>query len=324
MSASPKASEPPVSPVPARAFARFDRRRLLLGGATLLAPFTTHAESASASKERDINPCDTPDPGFGAYERWNRDVTSGQMLAPKKGGVSGSGAFDLVIHFHGHEPARKEWVRVMKTQVLVATTLGIGSGVYESTFRDANAFPRLVESVEAVMAARSGRKTTHARKIALSAWSAGYGAVRSLLSQPSVRERIDSVILLDALHCDYAGEALERADLDPFVRYARDAAANKRLMVVTHSSIVPPGYASTTETANFLIRELGGKARPARPRASDPLGLELISRYDRGDFHVRGYAGQDKPDHCAHLGLLRDILQVHLVPRWSKKVAAQR
>jgi hypothetical protein len=300
---------------------RVGRRALLTGMATLVAPFRAGAE---AKVER-INPCNTPDPGFGRYTHWFRGISMGQMIAlENRGGVAKNGDFDLGLHFHGHDGARKEWIRVMNGPALFGVTLGLGSGVYESTFRDANAFPRLVESVEAVMAARSGRKTTHARKIALSAWSAGYGAVRSLLSQPSVRERIDSVILLDALHCDYAGEALERADLDPFVRYARDAAANKRLMVVTHSSIVPPGYASTTETANFLIRELGGKARPARPRASDPLGLELISRYDRGDFHVRGYAGQDKPDHCAHLGLLRDILQVHLVPRWSKKVAAQR
>jgi hypothetical protein len=54
-----------------------------------------------------INPCMTPDPGFGIYDTWSRKVTMGQLLAPQKGGVSPSGAFDLIVHFHGHEPVRK-------------------------------------------------------------------------------------------------------------------------------------------------------------------------------------------------------------------------
>ena len=88
-------------------------------------------------------------------------------------------------------------------------------------------------------------------------------------------------------------------------------------MFVSHSSIIPPGYASTTETANFLIFKLGGKPQKTRPRSSDPMGLDLVARYSRGDFHVRGYSGNDKMDHCAHIGLLHDVLKVHVKPRWN-------
>jgi hypothetical protein len=212
----------------------------------------------------------------------------------------------------------------MKGPVLVGISLGVGSGAYEKAFRDTQAFPGLIESVEAAVAEHSGRKSARARRIALTAWSAGYGAVRAILSQPAARARIDSVILLDGLHCDYAGGGgLEQQSLAPFVRFAREAAKGRRLMVVSHSAIVPPGYASTTETANYLVRELGGKPRRAQARASDPLGLVLTSRFDARDFHVRGYAGQAEPDHCAHLGLLGDVLKVHLLPRWSKSVAAK-
>jgi hypothetical protein len=297
---------------------RFGRRALLTGVAALAAPFRAGAEE----KAERINPCNTPDPGFGRYTHWFRGITMGQMIAlESRGGVAKNGDFDLGLHFHGHDGARKEWIRVMNGPALFGVTLGLGSGVYESTFRDTSAFPALVESIEQAMAERAGRKSARARRIVLTAWSAGYGAVRSILSQQGARARIDSVILLDGLHCDYVGEGLERADLDPFLRYAREAAANKRLMVVSHSSIVPPGYASTTETANYLIRELGGKAQRARGRASDPLGMQLIARYDEGGFHVRGYTGKAEPDHCAHLTLFRDILKVHLLPRWNKGVA---
>jgi hypothetical protein len=47
------------------------------------------------------------------------------------------------------------------------------------------------------------------------------------------------------------------------------------------------------------------------------MGLDLNSRYDAGGFHVRGYDGNDKPDHCAHIGLLRDVAKVYLKSRWN-------
>jgi len=298
------------------------RREFLSGLAALCAPMAALAEEKPEAKA--INPCNTPDPGYGGYTHWTRGISMGQMIAPERGGIARNGDFDLVIHFHGHDGARKAWVPVMDGPVLVGITLGIGSGVYESAFRDPQAFSGLLESVEQVRAEGAGRKQTRVRRIALTAWSAGYGAVRSILSQADARERIDAVILLDGLHCDYAGEGLATAGLEPFLKYARLAAGGSKLMVVSHSSIVPPGYASTTETANYLVRELGGKARAAKPRASDPLGLKLTSRYDLGDFHVRGYAGKAEPDHCAHLGLLSDVLKVHLAPRWSKGLARRR
>src|SRR3954464_4217376 len=232
-------------------------------------PRSTQVQKSSA--ERGVNPCNTPDPGFGAYEHWVK-TGSALVLLPQRGTVNAAGEFDVVFHFHGHEPARKEWVQVMHGVVLVGMTLGIGSGAYENAFRDAAAFERLLKSIEATVAEHTGRKAAHARRIALSSWSAGYGAVEEILNQPLGRERVDTVILLDGLHCDYAGDGFVKTTLEPFVRFAHEAADGKRLMVVSHSSIIPPGYASTTETANFLIHELGGRPRPARARASDPMG----------------------------------------------------
>jgi hypothetical protein len=281
---------------------------------------------AKSVAERGVNPCNTPDPGFGAYDHWVKLPSQGLIMMPHRGGVNQAGEFDVVFHFHGHDPARKEWVHAMSGVVLVGMTLGIGSGVYENTFRDPSAFDRLVKSVESAMAEHTGRPNAHIRRMALTSWSAGYGAVEEILRQPQHRARVDSVILLDGLHCDYAngGDGLVDLTLEPFVRFAHEAAEGQKLMIVSHSSIIPPGYASTTETANFLINELGGRPRAARSRASDPMGLDLVSRYDQGGFHVRGYAGNAELDHCAQVGLYRDILKIHLVPRWSPPRGARR
>ncbi|MCA9644364.1 MAG: LysM peptidoglycan-binding domain-containing protein [Polyangiaceae bacterium] len=273
-------------------------------------------QTQKTAKERGVNPCNTPDPGWGTYTRWDRAPSIGQMIMPERGGVSRSGAFDVMIHFHGHEPVRKEWVKVMNGTVLVGIDLGIGSGPYEATFRSPAAFKALLASIEKGVAEHSGNKKAHIRKLGLSAWSAGYGAVESILRIPEYAKSVDSVVLLDGLHSANT-EPMKSKQLDPFVDFAKQAARRRKFMFVSHSSIIPPGYASTTETMHFLVNELGGKPRKGRPRKSDPMGLDLIDRYDRGFFHERGYSGNDKMDHCAHIGLYKDVLKVHIKRRWN-------
>jgi hypothetical protein len=50
-------------------------------------------------------------------------------------------------------------------------------------------------------------------------------------------------------------------------------------------------------------------------RRADRFGLELVEFFSEGDFHVRGYAGNDRADHCAQLAVLRDAF-VALGMRW--------
>jgi hypothetical protein len=268
--------------------------------------------SKSVAERGGENPCSTPDPGFGAYTPSSRDITMGQLIVPKRVELLRD-YFDVVFHFHGHEAARKEWVRVMDRVVLVGIDLGNGSGPYAEAFAAPETFEQLVASVQRVVARRSGNPATKPRFIGLSGWSAGYGAVGAILAQSYGKRVVDSVILLDGLHSGYVHAALQ---LGPFTDFARQAASGQRFMFVSHSSIIPPGYASTTETANFLIWQLGGRPKPSRPRASDPAGLDLVSWYARRGFHVRGYAGNDKLDHCAQIGLLRDVLKHHVSRRW--------
>ncbi|MEJ7734052.1 MAG: hypothetical protein WKG00_33265 [Polyangiaceae bacterium] len=262
-----------------------------------------------------VNPCMTPDPGWGKYDKW-KNVAIGQMVAPHKGGLTKSGGFDLLVHFHGHEPIRKEFIKSADGMVLVGIDLGIGSGAYQNVFAAPTAWKNLVASVEATMSKKSGQKA-HVRKIALSSWSAGYGAIEQILRQPAGND-IDALVLLDSVHAGYIDEqkgTLKEDQLQPFVDFARRAAKKERFMFLSHSSIQPPGYASTRETAAFIVGELNGKTRKAT--RLDVLGLDMFTRFDRGDFHVRGYTGDDKPDHCAHIGLMTSVLKVHLQPRFK-------
>ncbi len=263
-----------------------------------------------------INPCNTRNPGNGVYTRWDRAPSIGQMIMPVAGGLTRDGRFDVMFHFHGHEAVRKEWVQVMDGAVLVGIDLGLGAGPYWRGFGAPGTFKRLVASVERAMAKHTGRKRVRVRHVGLSAWSAGYGAVGRILSQSYGRQLVKTVVLLDGMHTAYVGQRLDVNQLKPFIDFGRRAVKGDRFMFISHSSIIPPGYASSTETARYLVRQLGGKPRRAKPRRGDPWGLELNSRYDRAGLHVRGFDGNDKMDHCAHIGLFRDILKVHVKPRW--------
>jgi hypothetical protein len=273
--------------------------------------------SAPKKRRGGVNPCMTPDPGFGIYDNWSGGLAVGQVLLPHQGGISKNGQFDLVIHFHGHEPIRKEFVKSAKGIVLVGIDLGIGSGAYQNAFSSPALFTNLLASIEAAVAHHAGRQSAKIRKLALSSWSAGYGAIEQILRQPAAK-KVDALILLDSLHAGYTDEqahTLKAEQLTPFIAFAKRAAAKQTFMFMSHSSIIPPGYASTTEVAGYVVGKLGGKPKSANRQ--DVLGLDMIDRFDKGNFHMRGYTGNDKPDHCAHIGLMADIVRAHLEPRWK-------
>jgi hypothetical protein len=273
--------------------------------------------SRKAAERGGVDPCNTADPEFGAYHPWRRVSATGQVLIPKSGVLLEDGRYDLVIHFHGHELARKEFVRADLPFVLLAISRRQGVG-YPALVGAHDALDRLLAAVVQVVREREPAAAS-VRHVALTAWSGGYEPIGLLLSHPSA-PRIDSVVLLDGLH---AAKKLSvaREQLLPFERFARRAADGQAFMFVSHSSIEPDGYASTTRTAHQLIGALG--ARPTLVRREDRLGMQLVELFSRGGFHVRGYAGGKEMDHCAHLALLPLALQ-NVAQRWARASATRR
>ncbi len=279
-------------------------------------PNRAQRKKAPRKKKPKVHPCNTPDPGWGIYQRWNRNIRMGQLLAPKGGGLTKRGGFDLIVHFHGHEPIRKELVKVGRGLVLVGIDLGTGSGAYSKAFASPKVFTDLIRSVERAMAKTRGRRRTYVRRMALSAWSAGYGAIGQILRQP-IAKKIDTVILLDALHAGYSdanNKTIRGRGLASFLSFARSAARGRTFMFQTHSEVQTHGYATTREVSHFMVKKLRGRMRKARRR--DRLGLRLVERFDKRGYHVRGYKGDDKPNHCAHIGIFRDVIKAHLRRRW--------
>ncbi len=153
--------------------------------------------------------------------------------------------------------------------------------------------------------------------VTLTAWSAGYGAIREILRTPENYARIDRVLLIDGLHTGYVGgrpgpqeSELETERLEIFLRFARHAVAGKKQMIVTHSEIFPGTFASTTETADWLLRQLDLKRRAVVKWG--PMGTQQLSEVRAGKFLLVGYAGNSAPDQVDELHLLPEYL------RWLK------
>jgi hypothetical protein len=311
--------------LPAWRYRRQPRQGLLgmLCSALLIfgSPWAVAASPASPAN----NPCKPADPGYGIYAPWLEDALPlGRLLMPRKGGLTTSGAFDLVIHFHGSGAIRKALARTARGVFVVGVDLGVGSRVYGQAFARPEAFEHLLDAIEHQVARHRHIDQAHIRKLTLSGWSAGYGAIRAILRQPA-SDRVNALILIDSLHSDYldAEEAygLQPDQLAPFVRFAKLAARGKRFMFVSHSRIIPPGYASTMETAHYLVSRLGGRVDPTTRRDGP-----WLSRYEQGllgDFFMRGYEGNSKYDHCAHISLISEVIAT-LEQRWHTPQASGR
>ncbi|HEY3499548.1 MAG TPA: hypothetical protein VGK73_32885 [Polyangiaceae bacterium] len=257
-----------------------------------------------------------------ALDTPRRHVTSnGRVIALPNGCRTVSHPYDLLIHFHGAPTAvEPAFERAEIEGALAILNLGIGSGKYDAEFQFGGSFDGLLTRLNVVIHDLCPTAVTAPRRIALSGWSAGYGAVFRILDRPKDAARIDAVLLADGLHAGIeAGEPGERRvgveQMAPFVGFADEAVAGHKLFALTHSAIGTT-YASTTETADYLLAQEGVERTTPTARSFRP-GMTLRSRADSGGFHVLGFGGGNEAAHCDHLHAFGETLLPYLKERWS-------
>lgn len=246
---------------------------------------------------------------------------SGRVVFLPNGCRTASRPFDLLIHFHGAPTAvEPAFERSGIDGVLGIVNLGIGSGAYETALQVPGSFDEVVSRFTIAVHDMCPGSTAAPRRIALSGWSAGYGAVFRVLDRERDAARVDAVLLADGLHAsiDPTNKFERHVSVDqmaPFTAFADDAVAGKKLFAITHSQITTP-YASTTETSDFLLAQEGVARVPANVAPPRP-GMIMKSRADAGGFHVMGFTGGNEEAHCDHLHAFGETLLPYLKERWS-------
>jgi hypothetical protein len=233
-------------------------------------------------------------------------LSLGTLFIPE--GLKTDKPVPLFIHFHS--VAWIPEVAASRRQVaVISVQLGTGSAVYAKPFAEPKAFHDLLKEAEDKAGVKFG-------VIGLTAWSAGYGAVRAILQDSEAYERITFVLLIDGMHAGYTDKlekGIVREHVEIFARFAADAVDGKKQMIVTHSEIVPGSYASTTETADYLLKHLG--LRREMGKKGGPMKTVQLSEVKKGGFTLIGYAGNTAADHIDQLHSLPEYLKW---VRWEK------
>ncbi|HJT16619.1 MAG TPA: isoprenylcysteine carboxylmethyltransferase family protein [Thermoanaerobaculia bacterium] len=240
-----------------------------------------------------------------AHERLLKKTIDGEQLTINKAEVlitpaaAAAKEGDLLIHFHGSAWLPFEAALMTNRPLVVAVVnVGQGGGIYDRAFSDPAAFDSLVAQI---------RSRIKVDRVFLSGFSAGYGAVRAILRNRA--SAVDGILLLDGLHTSYAGNRqVDAAAMQPFLDFAK---SGKRF-VFSHSEIFPGTFASTTETADWLIAQLGLKRTPVLKWG--PRGMQQLSEVRSGNLLIMGFAGNSAPDHIDQFHSMPEFLELLLAP----------
>jgi hypothetical protein len=244
----------------------------------------------------------------------------GNVIVWHPSAVEADGSYDVIIHFHGVESALEPALREAR---LRAVLIIINDGLVAESYRDGHGAPgtldRLLEALHTHVVEAFHRDDAHARRVAVSAWSAGFGAVGPMLRRDADVARIDAVLVSDGLHSSFTDPKrrfVADSQLASVVSFAKRAIARDKLFGITHTAIQTPDFASTTETAHKLLGLLDmtpdmildvEEGREPVPTAAT----------QRGDFFLLGYAGNDKHAHAVQQWALGRTLWARLAARWN-------
>ena len=222
-------------------------------------------------------------------------------------------SLDLVVHFHGAAWLPLQAVSALGDQLGAAVNLGAGSSAYRLPFTDPASFDSLLTGIAREASAVAGHPVRVGR-VTLSGFSAGYGAVRAILTDPRHFARVGAVLLLDGIHASYVpenrpladGGVIDSTNLVTFASFARAATRGEKRFVIAHSEIFPGSYASTTESTDWLLASLGLKRAPVLQWG--PRGMQQLSEVRAGGLTVLGFAGPSAPDHIDQLHAMPELL----------------
>jgi hypothetical protein len=228
----------------------------------------------------------------------------GTLFVPH--GLNRNGPATLLFFFHGGDWLPEFAASRQRQMAVVRVQAGAGSGSYVQLFKDPTRFLSLISAAESA-------SHMHFSQIALGGWSAGCGAIRQILLDPASYDRVHRVLCIDGVHTGYTsgtpgpGESdLDASNLQSWLRFGRDALAGKKRLVITHSEIFPGTFASTTETADWLLR--AWQLEPHAVVRFGPMGTQMLSRVRSGGLTVIGFAGNSAPDHVDELYSLPEYL----------------
>lgn len=300
----------PIAPAAEAAAVDLPSRPALDDLGTIPAPASVDAELEASGA--DATPAKTPL----TFDREGHvSVPNGYFVFPPTFQTY-DGSYDVLIHFHGNPLVVAESAEVANLNAVVVMINGAGKGGYEAVFGERpGVYEELLASIDRGLASR-GIPNPHVRRIALASWSAGYGAISTILSTRKGNDPLDAIALFDGIHASWEGgnsrsfatngvvqnssqltpELLEargkatinKLQMKAFVGAAREATQGHMFFGIVHTEIDPMAYASCTIATDFILKELGLSRHPLDPIDDAPPWFTLKAMeniYDPAKVH---------------------------------------
>ena len=239
---------------------------------------------------------------------------------PKRGG------YDLIVHFHGLGKIQEANIeRAQLNVAVVSINLGAGTTPYAKPFRNRETFANLLAEAQSEIASSGRAPNARLRRLALSAWSAGYVSIAKVMSDPEVAQKVDAVLLADGFFTSFTNlrkRTVNEAGIAPFARFADAASRDEKLFAITHTTIPTGPFPSLQECVAKLL-EMSSVAKVPSSTIG-PREMHEIYLADSGSFHVKGYEGRTAGDHVRQIHAMGETLYPYLKARWDEQDAEQR
>lgn len=232
-------------------------------------------------------------------------IAKGTMAVYWKHPVTLAASRNVLVHFHGApETVCSAFARSEMATVLVVVNFRGLSSAYSTPFAtDATLLSQILQRSRRSLRESNARIDADGwKRISVSSFSAGYGAVREILKTPENFETIEAIVAADSIYAGLQSETPERRvdteHMRDFLRFATLATENKKSFLLSHSA-QPTPYASTTETADYLLDAL----MIGRTTDSTIINAawQQVTAATRRGFVVLGFAGESGQDHLQHL-----------------------
>ena len=221
--------------------------------------------------------------------------------------TSGTAPEHLLIHFHGaRKTTQKAFARSQLNAVMVIVNFPGLSSAYSKPFSDdARLFQHILDRAKQALPEEEVSDSFQWERISLSSFSAGYGAVREILKTPRYFRRINDIVAADSIYAGLEGtkeirpaRRVAESNMRDFLKFATLAVDGEKRFTISHSS-QPTPYASTTETADYLLQSLNIKR--SETSAENTRVLTQKTHASKGQFTVMGFAGLTGEAHLNHL-----------------------
>lgn len=224
----------------------------------------------------------------------------------------------LFIHFHGaKKTVREAFERSDVDAVLVIINFPGLSTAYSKPFaEDAQLFAEILDRAKQGLPPELVDASLRWERISLSSFSAGYGAIREILKSPEHFRQVDDIVAADSIYAGLdakqSGRQVDEKNMRDFLKFARKAVERRKRFTISHSMLVTP-YASTVETAGYLLQSLKVERRKVKLMRAD--AFKQMNEASAGHFTVWGFEGVTGQAHMLHLQ--------HIDIFWNTLVASE-